>query len=326
MNFLLPADRFLGPPAYPSLYPGRRPQGSFVLAYRDGLPFVHSLQGSFQAIDEAIVHDGLDSQLGAFLDARGTLRARDRIPTLAYGSNVSPMQLCLRKFGNLDGRLEDGTANIAVVCLRGSSPGFAITYMAWIAAYGSIPALLIPSHGAVESWLLLLDRSQLLRLHETEEVRTGVYAVGRQPFCLEGITIPAYGYIAGVDARPFVDNSGRLFGLADAQYRVATGEPFVPIESYGSNFSPKAQIEMMRTIDEIVRGEFKHPLFESSPDHGYLLTDWGRNQRNEINRFLKASHGQSVSRAAMHVVGDPWDVSAFDTLGDLLERLPPGPR
>ena len=84
-----------------------------------------------------------------------------RFPVLAAGSNRSHEQL-LRKFA-------DGFENSEIPVQIVSLFDFDSVYAAHFAGYGSIPATLLSSPGAVlETCLLWLDSKQLSRMHQTE--------------------------------------------------------------------------------------------------------------------------------------------------------------
>jgi hypothetical protein len=88
------------------------------------------------------------------------IRLVDRTPVLAVGSNRAPEQL-RRKFG------DNAVVPVTVARLADHD----VVYSAHMASYGSIPATLAPSPGAlVTVSLTWLTGDQLKRMHETEAV------------------------------------------------------------------------------------------------------------------------------------------------------------
>ncbi len=105
------------------------------------------------------------------LDAVGADPRAKRTPILAIGSNRAPVQLA-RKFA-------DFPKPCAVIVARAVLKDFDVVYGAGIAGYGAVGgATLAPSPGtAVEVWATWLDDAQLARMHETEGLAAGVYAL-----------------------------------------------------------------------------------------------------------------------------------------------------
>jgi hypothetical protein len=84
-----------------------------------------------------------------------------RVPVLAAGSNRSPQQL-QRKYGHLS---DAG----AIPAQRGLLHDFDVVYAAHLTGYGSVPATFQHSPGTrVTVFLLWLNETQLVRMHETE--------------------------------------------------------------------------------------------------------------------------------------------------------------
>lgn len=312
VNFRVPVTDFRGPPAYPHLYPGERPPGDFVISYCDGVPTVFSVSGSVANLDEATVNDGLGTPLGRFLNSRGRASAANRIPTLAYGSNVCPMQLVHRKFGVLAGG--SGLPNIEVVVLRGATSGYAVAYLPAIAMYGSVPGTLVPSAGSVETYCLLVDQVQLLRLHETEELESGLYRCAELPFVQDELRLKScYGYIGGDGGDVLLEN-GQPVIFAGPEFN--TPDEFVPIASQNSPFPQRTQLQMMKYCAGLVHSEFGEPLYKPSGTPGQLSA-WAEANRAQINQFLRTRHGRRFSTAGLPVVEQPWDLTRFRTLAEV---------
>lgn len=163
----------LSPYDHPDIYPGPRPPSSFLyfagkahrIQEQTGVPveelIVHyarsgSLEGSFARDDYEEV------PLAEFLARHDLLPIAQRVPLVAYGSNVCLAQLKY-KF-SLNPNLND-----FVICLRGRMFGSDIIYGSTLAPYGALPAVIAPVPEAVtEIWLTFVDPEQLKHLNATE--------------------------------------------------------------------------------------------------------------------------------------------------------------
>lgn len=134
------------------------------------------------------------------LAAVGADPAARRTPILAIGSNRAPAQLA-RKFA-------DFPKPCAIVVAKARLQDFDVVYGAGIAGYGAIGgATLAPCPGVeVEVWATWLDDAQLRRMHETEGLSAGVYALLE----LQGIELAFASGDAWGSAMAYVQRRGAL--------------------------------------------------------------------------------------------------------------------
>lgn len=111
------------------------------------------------------------NDIAAALDHAGADPRARRTPILAIGSNRAPDQL-VRKFAGFD-------APCALIIARAQLKDFDVVYGPGISSYGAVGgATLAPSPGTtVEVWATWLDDAQLARMHETEGLKAGIYAL-----------------------------------------------------------------------------------------------------------------------------------------------------
>jgi hypothetical protein len=134
-----------------------------------------------------------------FLYFEGTVLALDpaswprftegRTAVLAYGSNAAPEQL-RRKFGDLEGGVEIPTYRTVVT-------GHDVVHAAFLAAYGSVPATIVPAAGTeLRTWLQFLSPRQLERMDETEGLGEAYSFEEGFRARLPGGEVPAFAYVA----------------------------------------------------------------------------------------------------------------------------------
>ena len=141
-----------------------------------------------------------DGEIAAGLEAAGVAGGGRRAPILAIGSNRAPVQLA-RKF-------HDFPKPCGVAIARARLKDFDIVYGAGIAGYGAVGgATLAPSPGAeVEVWATWLDDAQMARMHETEGLAAGVYAL----LDLQQITLKFAAGAVWTSALAYVQRRGAL--------------------------------------------------------------------------------------------------------------------
>jgi hypothetical protein len=150
-----PVDAF---PADP--YPGRRPDGSFVVAegrVRQVVPSPLSPSGwvcaDHRDLDELLAALGVDGLVG-------------RVAVLAYGSNANPAKLAALRIG-------------PVVALRVTTTRLAAAWCTDPRGDGQIPATLVSAPGAVEiHHVLLCTPAQMARFDRVEGRAAGIYDLG----------------------------------------------------------------------------------------------------------------------------------------------------
>ncbi|WP_349409598.1 hypothetical protein [Pseudalkalibacillus sp. SCS-8] len=163
----------VSPYDHPDIYPGPRPDSSFIyfegkahrIIEQKGVSLedlkveysdADSLQGSFKEPSDYIL------SIGDFLHENELLPLEERVPLIAYGSNICLAQL--RYKFNLNKNLND-----FVLCVRGSMLDSDIVYGSFLAPYGSLPAIVAPVKGAMtEIWLTFVDPEQLEHMNRTE--------------------------------------------------------------------------------------------------------------------------------------------------------------
>jgi hypothetical protein len=142
-------------------YPGRRPDGSFLLV--EG--HVHRMWPLPSAQSGWTTTDGMD--VDALLGSLGEPGLRGRVPVLAYGSNANPAKL-------------EGLRIGPVVALQVITTGLAAVWCTDPRRDGQIPATLVSAPGMVETHhALLCTRAQMARFDRVEGRAAGIYALGR---------------------------------------------------------------------------------------------------------------------------------------------------
>ncbi|KAA0547530.1 hypothetical protein FZW96_11815 [Bacillus sp. BGMRC 2118] len=162
----------LSPYDHPDIYPGPRPQESFV--FYKGV--AHRLEDIRRTMDESIIHLSQTNHMYGSLisDSNEKLSIKDflsklnetpieeRIPVIAYGSNVCLAQLVYKSSLNKD--ISD-----LYICYRATIKDTDVIYGAFLAPYGSLPAIIGPVQGAeAEVWVTLLTREQVELMNRTE--------------------------------------------------------------------------------------------------------------------------------------------------------------
>ncbi|WLD94082.1 hypothetical protein [Alkalihalobacillus sp. AL-G] len=163
----------VSPYDHPDIYPGPRPSSSFI--YYEGKAH-RIIEQKGVATEELIVeysdsssllgsfaeHSNHRRSIGEFLHDEELLPIEERVPLVAYGSNVCLAQL--RYKFNLNKGLND-----FVLCLRGAMLDSDIVYGSFLAPYGSLPAIIAPVKEAVtEIWVTFVDPEQLEHMNRTE--------------------------------------------------------------------------------------------------------------------------------------------------------------
>lgn len=141
-------------------YPGRRPDGSFVLV-GDRVRQVLSLPSARSGWTTT---DGVD--VDTLLGGLGEPGLADRVPVLAYGSNANPAKLADLRVG-------------PVLALQVTTTDLAAAWCTDPRRDGQIPATLIAAPGTVETHhVLLCTREQLRRFERVEGRAAGIYHLG----------------------------------------------------------------------------------------------------------------------------------------------------
>jgi hypothetical protein len=136
------------------------------------------------------------------------IETKERYQMLAIGSNRRPGRLA-EHLGDL--------VNQEAIGVRVQLKGLDLVYPAHIADYGVITVTAVPSQATIESWLLFLTETQLLRLLGKEELGTKrlLYRLsgvsGKSPHLREAIQAPL-AILSSQGALPF--NDGRPRRLA----------------------------------------------------------------------------------------------------------------
>lgn len=163
----------VSPYDHPDIYPGPRPDSSFIYFEGKAHRIIEkkdvsiedltvevsdstSLAGSFQEPSDYTL------SIGDFLHDNELLPLEERVPLVAYGSNICLAQL--RYKFNLNKNLNDFVLN-----LRASMVDSDIVYGSFLAPYGSLPAIIAPVKDAMtEIWLTFVDPEQLEHMNRTE--------------------------------------------------------------------------------------------------------------------------------------------------------------
>jgi hypothetical protein len=136
----------------------------------------HRIEENHHSFEESMIHlSQNDHMFGSFLTAslskvtvqdflkqNNEVSIRDRIPVLAYGSNVCLAQLLYKS--SLNPNISD-----LFLCFRAVIKDTDVLYGSFLAPYGALPAIIGPVEGAeTEVWVTLLDREQLELMNKTE--------------------------------------------------------------------------------------------------------------------------------------------------------------
>ncbi|MFD1739120.1 hypothetical protein ACFSCX_21655 [Bacillus salitolerans] len=162
----------LSPYDHPDIYPGPRPVSSFL--FSNGV--AHRIEEGAPSVEDSIIHlSSSDHMYGSFIypshtkiTVRDYLEANqltpmiDRIPVLAYGSNVCLAQLLYKS--SINKNVSD-----LFLCMRATIIDTDVVYGALLAPYGALPAIIAPVKDArTEVWVTFLDKDQLEQMHQTE--------------------------------------------------------------------------------------------------------------------------------------------------------------
>ncbi len=186
----LPADTFIAPRTRPELYPGNRPEWSFVLAHGMVYPIV--IDQNYEVSPDSILMVQRENKGRTLLDNAlkkwSVAPLSQRFAVIGYGSNPVPGQL-QSKFGD----------EAIVPVLYGSLKDTEIVYnLISNQGYAFAELLLHQTDVKAPIAITFLDSMQLQRMIETEENYVLSFAPG--PLTLNnGIDIPG-----GVDDRLYV--------------------------------------------------------------------------------------------------------------------------
>lgn len=162
----------LSPYDHPDIYPGPRPSNSFM--FYKGL--AHRIEEDHDTFEDSVIHlSHSDHMYGsfqapsneqisvkAFLNEINETPVEERIPVIAYGSNVCLAQLLYKS--SLNKNVSD-----LYLCFRAVMRDSDVIYGAFLAPYGSLPAIIGPVEGAeCEVWVTLLTREQVELMNRTE--------------------------------------------------------------------------------------------------------------------------------------------------------------
>lgn len=163
----------IGPYDHPDIYPGPRPSSSFV--YHDGKAHrIDEVQNI--PIEDQVVHYSMGNEVtgtlafsapstmtvNELLKSEGLAPIEDRIPLLAYGSNVCLAQLRYKFSLNPD-------VNDFILFFRANIVDTDVVVGSFLAPYGALPAVIAPVSGAkTEVWVTFVEREQLELLNRTE--------------------------------------------------------------------------------------------------------------------------------------------------------------
>lgn len=220
--------------------------------------------------DSIVLHeDGTKMTIKKQLEKLGARSIEDRYMVIGYGSNANPAQLQV-KFQNTDSTFP---------IFKGQLKDYDVVYASFVAPYGTIPATIENSKGAlVEVWANLLDENQIKLMDKTEG-RGKSYWLAE----LEGELVlengehfsPIYSYVA---------TTGTLF-VEGEQVRLQE------INAANTKFKGLTEIEVLK----IILKEF------AKYDKPMSFDDFCKNIQTDtsflkqINHFLKNNH--SVAHA-----------------------------
>ncbi|WP_270182444.1 hypothetical protein [Alkalihalobacillus sp. CinArs1] len=163
----------IGPYDHPDIYPGPRPSSSFV--YHNGKAHRIDEQQNVP-IEEQVVQYSMGEEVtgtlsfssptkltvNELLKSEGLTSIEDRIPLLAYGSNVCLAQLKYKFSLNPD-------LNDFILFFRANIVDTDVVAGSFLAPYGALPAVIAPVTGAkTEVWVTFVEREQLELLNRTE--------------------------------------------------------------------------------------------------------------------------------------------------------------
>ncbi|WP_223700796.1 hypothetical protein [Sutcliffiella deserti] len=161
----------LSPYDQPNIYPGPRPNSSFLF-WKGKAHRMSGLKG-LPLEQQSIYLSNTDHILGSLAfnsfeerkveDFLGGSSIKEKIPVVAYGSNVCLAQLRY-KFS-----LRPSDSDF-MLCVKGEITDSDIVYSSFLAPYGSLPAVIAPMKGAkTEVWITFMDEDQLKLINATEK-------------------------------------------------------------------------------------------------------------------------------------------------------------
>jgi len=180
----------------------------------------------------------------------GEAVAAGRLPLIAAGANASPERL--RE------KLGDALARSGVALVPAEARGLAVVHSAHIAAYGAVPATVLPCPGAVSRvFVLWLTAAQAARLDGTEALGVNYrrQRLTGLDLCLEGGT-----RLAACDA--YVSLHGPLArdGVPVALAAVPrSGVPWPPMDQRAVQAFAMARAGFSGTVADFVRANVADP-------------------------------------------------------------------
>ncbi len=256
----------LSPYDHPDIYPGPRPWSSFI--FLNGV--AHRMEEDHRSFEESVIHlsksdhlygsflnsTNMQVSVQDFLSSKNEVPIQDRIPVLAYGSNVCLAQLLYKS--SLNSSISD-----LYICFRAMLKDTDVIYGSFLAPYGALPAILAPVEEAeTEVWVTLLDPKQLEHMTTTEGGYALKYYGGNklQLFLKEQIqTVYAY-------------HNPKAFVLNDSFYRFSD----IP----GTSPLPSAwQADMLDKLRLICP-------FEGTREEFIHLLRWNHSFRLNVERLL----------------------------------------
>lgn len=175
---------------FPAVYPGDRPEQSYLLVDDRVLPVAWEDRGD---IGSAVYLDdnGGREPVNRLLQSRGLPLLEERYPVLSYGANRNPGTIKL-KMDNY--RYQSPGSGLVIPTFKGILSSADVVACS-VTGQGYLYAdLLLDTaavrHTIVEAWLNLLDRDQLRAMNDSEELGPGTYRLGIYP----GYTITGLDY------------------------------------------------------------------------------------------------------------------------------------
>jgi len=186
----------------PNLYPGQRPEGSYVTDGQNTYNVQVTAQGGEHFF--SIASDQGQVDLDAFLQLQGVPRLNERIPIVAFGANMSPGSLA-SKFRKDVVRGEDGVERnnrpdlLVVPTVYGELADHDVVWSGGPGSNGNFTAVLYGGEKvqgtSVQVGINFLTPEQLLMLHATELN----YDLAETTVSVAGAPIRAYYYV-GTDS------------------------------------------------------------------------------------------------------------------------------
>jgi hypothetical protein len=172
---------------YPSTYPGKRPDNSYLIV--DSKIFLIYFEHLGELNSAYFFNESCKKEvLNNFLKKNQVPDLQNRYPVLAYGANRNPATISI-KFTNYN--YTSTGKSIIIPVLKGHLTNCDVV-AGNISGQGYMQAdLLVDSEFTkgtqVESWINLCDGDQLRTLNESEGISTGTYALAQFPgFIIDG--------------------------------------------------------------------------------------------------------------------------------------------